>query len=537
MVVIGGGVAVVFMFIFGLVVIFGPVLRLFGEGSTASASEILVVTKTPKPSHINKGDAGESKTVQYSFHIQNKGTTPIDNVKLVDVFSGKYAKTDVSDTDSCSTNIGQIAANNSFTFQCVVTINKINDDWALYDTATVTGSQQSSQSGAQTTSNLDYYIPFRDRAVQVINEDQVKADVANDSNWPDNFVYTDCGYGVTCWDYIKQSALARGVNPAFVLAVWIAESGASYNQGGYSGHLSCPNGGVGLLHTVVALRDSVDCFLNGEGPSSAFKGAANYSPDQFGTMLNDFCDPATPEICQVPPAPPKKFLTTLKDKYNQLVPAGSYGALTAASGGSGAVVTGIPVETIVSAIVFIGNVPFTDPSGWPTSGTITQTPYCPYDPDTCPSHSNLSAVDIGANLGTPVYATHSGTVTSGSVLLEDYNHDNVIDDKDLAICRTKPPYGCTGNYVVITGANYTTIYMHLESINTACVPESGSSQIAQGALIGFVDSTGYSTGNHLHYEIRRNNGGEVPIDTLSSLMPDWSVSSVQSSYSGGGCGQ
>jgi murein DD-endopeptidase MepM/ murein hydrolase activator NlpD len=141
-----------------------------------------------------------------------------------------------------------------------------------------------------------------------------------------------------------------------------------------------------------------------------------------------------------------------------------------------------------------------------------------------------------------VYATHSGTVTSGDASLEDFNKNDEIDDNDRATCRSNAAtqgnyYGCTGIYVAIKGANYTTIYMHLQSINTACVPQNGSGQVVQGALIGFVDSTGNSTGNHLHYEIRQNNGSMVPLDSLSSVMPDWKVSSVEASYSGGGCGQ
>ena len=722
-----GVCAVVFVFIFGLVVIFGPILGLLGGSGSASASEILKVTKTPDPSHINKGKPGDTAKVKYSFSIQNKSGATVDNVKLVDTFSGTHAGK-VSDTNNCNSDIGQIAAGNTVKFECTVTINNIDDDWILSNTASVTGSQQASQPGGPTTSNLNYYIPFRDTAVKVINEEQMKATVANNPNWTNNFVYTDCGYGVSCWDYVKEKSIKAGVNPAFTLAIWIGESGASSSYGhpeGISSHFSCDK--LIMPQTVDALRQSLSCFLysvyGGTPPTGAFKGASSYSADQFERMLWDFCGSNTESFCANNP----RLAETLKSWYSNLVPVGNYGALTSSSpassclnfsfangagswtedekskvnkavsspaayvtwatfvckaggitltrerapdqaivsaevtggnnlhiydtffnghtasgqafimthelthilrnynmktvfaqylassahderidkwiirsyplcitrgscsdevaddedfaemagnfigtrdgypidfqgeypehykfakdvlfGGSSPTPTptGQTVSTSVSATVIIGDVPFTDPSGWPTTGTITQTPYCSYDPDNCPTHGNLSAVDIGTGLtpGTPVYATHSGTVTSGDASLEDFNKNDEIDDNDRATCRSNAAtqgnyYGCTGIYVAIKGANYTTIYMHLQSINTACVPQNGSGQVVQGALIGFVDSTGNSTGNHLHYEIRQNNGSMVPLDSLSSVMPDWKVSSVEASYSGGGCGQ
>jgi murein DD-endopeptidase MepM/ murein hydrolase activator NlpD len=70
--------------------------------------------------------------------------------------------------------------------------------------------------------------------------------------------------------------------------------------------------------------------------------------------------------------------------------------------------------------------------------------------------------------------------------------------------------GGYGNLVVIQhSTGYTTWYAHLQQI-TSWVGE----RVSAGTRIGYVGSTGYSTGPHLHFEIRRWN---TPIDPLPYL--------------------
>jgi len=58
--------------------------------------------------------------------------------------------------------------------------------------------------------------------------------------------------------------------------------------------------------------------------------------------------------------------------------------------------------------------------------------------------------------------------------------------------------GGYGNYIVITHPNGTqTLYAH-NSENVVSVGE----KVIKGQLIGFIGSTGKSTGSHLHFEIR-----------------------------------
>lgn len=93
-------------------------------------------------------------------------------------------------------------------------------------------------------------------------------------------------------------------------------------------------------------------------------------------------------------------------------------------------------------------------------------------------HRPHYGVDYAAPIGTPVKATASGVVQIKS--------------------RTKG----NGNYIALRHANgYETFYLHLNGFNRAI---KKGSRVAQGQIIGYVGSTGYSTGPHLDYRIRKN---------------------------------
>jgi Peptidase family M23/Putative peptidoglycan binding domain len=68
-----------------------------------------------------------------------------------------------------------------------------------------------------------------------------------------------------------------------------------------------------------------------------------------------------------------------------------------------------------------------------------------------------------------------------------------------------------GNLVVVGHRlGYTTWYAHLSSV-TSWVGE----QVQGGTRLGYVGSTGYSTGPHLHFEVRRY---DTPIDPIPMLL-------------------
>jgi murein DD-endopeptidase MepM/ murein hydrolase activator NlpD len=75
-------------------------------------------------------------------------------------------------------------------------------------------------------------------------------------------------------------------------------------------------------------------------------------------------------------------------------------------------------------------------------------------------------------------------------------------------------YGGYGNLVVIQHPlGYTTWYAHMSRI-TSWVGE----RVSPGTRIGYVGSTGYSTGPHLHFEIRRYNTPMNPVSLMVSAV-------------------
>ncbi len=87
-----------------------------------------------------------------------------------------------------------------------------------------------------------------------------------------------------------------------------------------------------------------------------------------------------------------------------------------------------------------------------------------------------TGVDISAPNGTTIMAAKPGTV--------------IIAGRSTAY----------GNYVVINhGGGLTTLYAHMSKLGT-----TKGATVNAGDTIGYVGSTGYSTGNHLHFEVRLN---------------------------------
>jgi murein DD-endopeptidase MepM/ murein hydrolase activator NlpD len=74
--------------------------------------------------------------------------------------------------------------------------------------------------------------------------------------------------------------------------------------------------------------------------------------------------------------------------------------------------------------------------------------------------------------------------------------------------------GNNGNYVKIRhNATYSTQYLHMSRIAAGIVP---GARVRQGETIGFVGSTGLSTGPHLCYRFWKNG---VQVDALQVELP------------------
>jgi murein DD-endopeptidase MepM/ murein hydrolase activator NlpD len=98
-------------------------------------------------------------------------------------------------------------------------------------------------------------------------------------------------------------------------------------------------------------------------------------------------------------------------------------------------------------------------------------------------------IDIKGQYGDPIYATADGVVNR---------------------CDW---YGGYGNAVLINHSHgYQTLFGHMMKVNV----EQGQ-EVKSGDLIGFMGSTGRSTGPHVHYEIRRDG---IDIDPVPYLKPN-----------------
>ncbi|MBK7884625.1 MAG: M23 family metallopeptidase [Chitinophagaceae bacterium] len=92
-------------------------------------------------------------------------------------------------------------------------------------------------------------------------------------------------------------------------------------------------------------------------------------------------------------------------------------------------------------------------------------------------------LDFTAPQGTPIYATGDGTVKEA-----EFRNG-------------------TGNHVIINhGYGYETEYMHMVSIKVA-----PAQKVKRGEVIGWVGSTGASTGPHCHYEVHINGISVDPV--------------------------
>jgi len=128
--------------------------------------------------------------------------------------------------------------------------------------------------------------------------------------------------------------------------------------------------------------------------------------------------------------------------------------------------------------------------GWPLPGRTYISSY--FGPRTHPltkKKSTHTGIDIPAPTGTAIKASDSG-----KVLLAEW-------------------LGAYGNAIIIDhGGNISTMYGHLSAIGV-----SVGQDVNKGDTIGKVGSTGWSTGAHLHFEVRING---TPKNPLKYVSPD-----------------
>ena len=151
----------------------------------------------------------------------------------------------------------------------------------------------------------------------------------------------------------------------------------------------------------------------------------------------------------------------------------SSGSDSSNSSSSGSTSSGSSSSSSESWITPCSYVSLTSPYGWRVHPITGQ-------------NSFHNGVDLANSQGTPIYAARSGTVT------------------------TTTYSGAYGYYVTINhGDGYSTLYAHM----THYIVSAGQ-YVSQGQVIGYMGSTGWSTGAHLHYTIYYNGSTVNPAGYL-----------------------
>lgn len=140
------------------------------------------------------------------------------------------------------------------------------------------------------------------------------------------------------------------------------------------------------------------------------------------------------------------------------------------------------------------------PSLWPVEGPITGSFGERIDPFNGEGAFH-SGVDISSNMGTPIVAPADGVVHSA-----DYING----------------YGRT--IILIHGHGISTLYGHLSGF--AVTP---GEEVHRGDVIGYVGSSGRSTGAHLHYEVRIH---DTPVNPYKYLRSTWTRSTFATPLNG-----
>ena len=125
---------------------------------------------------------------------------------------------------------------------------------------------------------------------------------------------------------------------------------------------------------------------------------------------------------------------------------------------------------------------------WPCPGyTRISSYFGPRPQPTAGASTNHKGVDLAAPYGTAILASAAGVVTTST-----YSKS-------------------AGNYIVIAHGNgMSTVYMHCSALLV-----SVGETVEQGEKIAKVGSTGYSTGNHLHFGVIKNGTYVNPLNYIS----------------------
>lgn len=144
---------------------------------------------------------------------------------------------------------------------------------------------------------LDYTIPYMDAnySISDAKKQSLIEFVEKNKNWPNSKIRQ-------LWDQVVSQSRAAGVNPAFVITIWIEESGAGGHPAAQSDFGCFPGGNT---RQTVPFDRSLSCFLN---------FTSQEHPGDFVEWVRYFCGPKADPICSNNPG----FINRLRSVWNQV---------------------------------------------------------------------------------------------------------------------------------------------------------------------------------------------------------------------------
>lgn len=227
--------------------------------------------------------------------------------------------------------------------------------------------------GSSTSRTLDYKVPFRDPSVSI--------DAGRVNNIKDIIKLSWPNAKLDNWDTIVSQSIAAGWNPAFVLALWIEESGAqgAVDTGGnpkYSDPLGCaPH------QPTDDINISLKCL---------FDNFSQYQTNQFQQFMERYSGGPTGNPFGNNP----NFTFNLRSWYSTLIPTGSPGAIE--------IVTP-PVGVLASCPITGGIIKTPSYQANPTTG------HCSPSYGSCPAGSRRAkSIDVDTGGGDVLLPTIDG---------------------------------------------------------------------------------------------------------------------------------
>ena len=208
------------------------------------------------------------------------------------------------------------------------------------------------------------------------------------------------------------------------------------------------------------------------------------------TTLMAQLDNAKTNMTSQPPAVTAALAQLLEAQEQDLILRSYQTAWTQAQVGTGFALVNrlLPVGKTIAGLAL----------AWPMAKFQITQPFGPstfaLEPPLGPYKHFHTGVDIAAPLGTPVMAAADGIIVAVGHMTTGY-----------------------GNYVVIAhGAGIATLYGHLLATKV-----SYGDKVVRGQLIGLEGSTGFSTGPHVHFELRVDNQVVDPMPYLPIPGTNW----------------